>query len=115
MDSILESCKKMLGNGEGYNYFDPEIIMFINSVFSTLSQLGVGPAFEITGPEEKWTDYTHDLTILGFIKPYVFKKVKLMFDPPQSSFVLDALNKQIAEDEWRMNVQVDPPTTFGGE
>ena len=110
MDSILESCKKMLGNGEGYDYFDPDIIMFINSVFSTLQQLGVGPeaGFSITSAEDKWTDFTTDTVILGFVKPYMFKKVKLMFDPPQSSFVLDALNKQVAEDEWRMNVHVDP-------
>lgn len=108
MDSILESVKKMLGNGEGYDYFDPELIMFINSVFSTLYQLGVGPAFSITGSEEKWTDYTDNQVVLGFIKPYIFRKVKVTFDPPQSSFVLEALNKQIAEDEWRLNVEVDP-------
>lgn len=110
MDSILESVKKLLGNGEGYEYFDPDIIMCINSAFSTCQQLGVGPAegFSITGPDEKWTDFTTDTVILGFIKPYVFKKVKLAFDPPQSSFVLEAYKQQIAEEEWRMNVHVDP-------
>lgn len=110
MDSILESVKKMLGNGEGYEYFDPDIIMHINSVFSTLHQLGVGPSegFSIADAESKWTDYVNDPIQLGFIKPYVFKKVKLAFDPPQSSFVLEALKQQIAEDEWRLNVQVDP-------
>lgn len=110
MDSILESVKKMLGNGEGYNYFDPDIIMCINSVFSTLYQLGVGPegGYQITGPDEKWTDYTDDTVLLGFIKPYMFTKVKLTFDPPQSSFVLAAYEKQIQETEWRLNVHVDP-------
>lgn len=110
MDSILESVKKMLGNGEGYEYFDPDIVMQINSVFATLRQIGVGPkeGFEITGPDEVWTDFIDDKTVLGFVKPYVYSKVKIAFDPPQSSFVLEAYNKQIAEAEWRLSVQVDP-------
>lgn len=110
MDSILESVKKLLGNGEGYDYFDPDIIMCINSAFGTCQQLGVGPAegFSITGPDETWDDFSTDKTIQNFVKPYVFKKVKLAFDPPQSSFVLEAYKQQIAEEEWRMNVHVDP-------
>lgn len=110
MDSILNSVKKMLGNGEEYEYFDLDLIMHINSVFSTLTQLGVGPAegFSIEDADSKWTDFVDDTVQLGFIKPYVYKKVKLAFDPPQSSFVLEALKQQIAEEEWRLNVQVDP-------
>ena len=43
MDSILTSIKKLLGIAEEYEHFDPDIVMYINSAFSVLTQLGVGP------------------------------------------------------------------------
>lgn len=78
-----------------------------------LRQLGVGPenGFSITGKTETWTDFTSDIDQLESIKTYIYMRVKLIFDPPQTSFVIEAMNKQIAELEWRLNVEVDPKVT----
>lgn len=112
-DSILTSVKKMLGITEDYEHFDQDIIIHINSVFMILRQLGVGPdnGFSITGKTETWTDFTSDIDKLESIKTYMYMRVRLIFDPPQSSFVMEAMNKQISEFEWRLNVEVDPKTT----
>lgn len=112
-DSILTSVKKMLGITEDYEHFDQDIIIHINSVFMILRQLGVGPenGFSITGKTETWTDFTSDIDQLESIKTYIYMRVKLIFDPPQTSFVIEAMNKQIAELEWRLNVEVDPKVT----
>lgn len=113
MDSIFESIKKMLGLEKEYTAFDPELIIFINMAFSTLTQLGVGPSegYSITGYDEVWTDYlSNDDPLskqLEMVKTYIYMKVRLAFDPPAGS-VLEAFNKQIAELEWRINVVVDP-------
>lgn len=112
MDSILASIKKMLGITEEYNVFDTDIIMHINSVFFTLTQLGVGPpdGFTIQDETAVWCDFIPDGANLEAVKSYVYLKVKLLFDPPLSSAVTEAINKQINEFEWRLNVAVDPPT-----
>lgn len=110
-DSILKTIKKMLGvDPNKTSPFDTDIMLDINTTFSILSQLGVGPSagFKITGDTETWSFYTNDDVKLEMVKTYVFMKVKLMFDPPLSSAVTEVYNKQIAELEWRLNVQVDP-------
>lgn len=109
MDSILTSVKKMLGIAEEYDHFDADLIMHINSVLTILGQLGVGPAegFFIEDDEAEWTDFVPDMYNLQFIKTYVYQKVKLLFDPPQSASAIEALNRSISELEWRINVQVD--------
>ena len=109
VDSILTSIKKLLGPEEIYEHFDADIIMHINSAFSTLTQLGVGPeeGFVITDKTAIWTDFIQDNKRLEFVKTYIYLKVKLVFDPPLSSSVLDAMNRQINELEWRLNVAVD--------
>lgn len=110
-ESILGSVKKLLGGlpPDEESPFDDDLILFINGVFGTLQQLGVGPedGFAITDDTATWTEFIGDDKILNMVKPYVFAKVKIQFDPPQSSFVLEAMNKTIAEFEWRMNVHVD--------
>lgn len=110
MESILTSVKKMLGIAEDYTHFDPDIIMHINSVFSILAQLGVGDStgFSISSSEETWEDFTGKYPLLNFVKSYMYLKVRLLFDQPSSSAVMDAMNRQISELEWRMNVAVDP-------
>ena len=110
MESILTSIKKMLGISEEYTHFDEDLIMHINSAFAVLCQLGVGPSegFFITNKSAVWSDFVPDLSKLQFIKTYVYQKVKLLFDPPQSSAAIQALNESIKEFEWRINVQVDP-------
>lgn len=105
-ESILNSVKKMLNLQPDYTVFDLDIIMHINSVFSTLHQLGVGPTdgFEITDNVPTWDSFTLGDVRYNMVKSYVYKKVRLVFDPPSNSFTVTALEKQIAEDEWRLNV-----------
>lgn len=110
MDSILISIKKMIGPTEDYSYFDPDLIMHINSVFTVLNQLGVGPetGFSISDEHAVWSDFLPSGTQIEMVKSYIYLKVKLIFDPPQSSAVMEAMKNQIAEFEWRLNVAVDP-------
>lgn len=107
MDSILRSVKKMLGVADSDNYFDEELIMYINSVFAVLTQLGVGPAtgFSIQDESAVWTDFVSDMTLVELTKSYMKLKVRLLFDPPTSSSVMEATNRMISEFEWRLNVQ----------
>lgn len=106
--SILDSIKKNLGIVPEYTAFDDQIILDINAAFSTLHQLGFGPdeGFEITGIDEFWSDII-EKPQFNFVKSYVCMKVRVMFDPPTSSYALDALNKQIAEYEWRIKSEIE--------
>lgn len=110
MESILTSTKKLLGIAEEYEHFDPDIIMHINAVFLILNQMGVGPAtpFVISDASAVWTDFTPDVNEIAMVKSYMGNKVKMMFDPPTGGAVMEALKNTIAEQEWRLNVQVDP-------
>lgn len=105
--SILSSTKKSLNLAEDYEAFDPDIIMHINSVFSTLNQLGVGPAdgFMIEDKETTWDAFLGSDPRLNHVKTYVFLRVKLLFDPPSTGFHTTAIEHQIKELEWRLNVQ----------
>lgn len=113
MESILASIKKLLGIDEEYDHFDQDLIMHINSVFMILNQLGVGPAegFSIQDSKSVWSDFIPDGSNLEAVKTYIYLKVKLMFDPPSSSAVIEAINRTIAELEWRLNVASDTPNT----
>ena len=105
-ESILNSVKKILGIAPDYDAFDTDIIIHINSVFSTLTQLGIGPdeGFMVEGPEAEWGDFLLDDMRLNSVKTYVYLKVRVLFDPPTSGFVLTALQEQSKELEWRLNV-----------
>ena len=107
--SILTSIKKLLGIAEEDTSFDQDIIMHINTVFAILSQLGVGPAngFSIEDDSAIWGDYLGNATNLELVKSYIYMKVRSMFDPPTSSILADAMNKNISELEWRINTMVD--------
>lgn len=108
-ESVLTSVKKMLGIAEEYEHFDADLIMHINSVFSVLTQLGVGPSegFMIEGKHAAWKDFILNEKELALVKSYIFLKVKLLFDPPLSSAVLECYKLQIAEYEWRLNAVAD--------
>lgn len=110
MESILNSIKKLLGIAEEYQQFDMDLILDINSVFSILTQLGVGPkeGFSISDASAVWSDYLQDKTLLEFVKSYMYLKVRLLFDPPLSSAVMNSIIQLISELEWRINVSVDP-------
>ena len=106
-DSILNSIKQFIGGiASDYTVFDTDIIMLINSEFSTLHQLGVGTEepFQITGPNETWEDFTSDKAYMNSVKEYIGLRVKMMFDPPANSFVLDAYKQKAEELAWRLNV-----------
>lgn len=107
MESILTSIKKMLGVSEEYTHFDPDIIMHINSVLMTLTQLGVGPSsgFYIEDETTSWTEFIPDMTKLQAVKTYIYLKVRLLFDPSSlGSATLAAYERQCQELEWRLNV-----------
>lgn len=108
-DSILTTTKKLLGVPADYDVFDLDIITHINSAFSTLQQLGVGPTngFMITDATAEWETYLADDNRINMVRTYVFQKVKLAFDPPVSGFALTALKEEIQQAEWRLNVAVD--------
>ena len=109
-ESILTSIKKLLGIDESYTHFDADLIMHINGVFSILTQLGVGPpnGFAITGEGEKWDSFiTKEPNNFSLVKSYMHLKVKLLFDPPLGSAVIESINKQISEFEWRLNVAAE--------
>lgn len=109
MNSILNSIKKMLGLEANYTAFDTDIIIHVNSVFLSLNQLGVGPpeVFSISSAEEPWTSFFGDSQELEAVKSYIYLKVRLIFDPPTSSAVIESINRSISELEWRLNIQVD--------
>lgn len=108
--NILISVKKLLGIEAGYTHFDPDLILHINSVFSVLTQLGVGSSdgFSITGGDETWEDFLGEHSALySLVKSYMYLKVRLLFDPPLSSAAVDSINRQISEFEWRIFVTAD--------
>lgn len=108
-ESILETIKKMLGITEDYTHFDEDIIVQINAAFTTLNQLGVGPlsGFVIMDKYNTWSEFvldTSNISIISTVKSYIYKKVRLAFDPPQNGSLLEALKQQIEEDTWRLSV-----------
>lgn len=112
MDSILSSVKQMLGIPADDTFFDQTLILHINTIFSVLSQLGCGPlaGYAITGPENTWDEFLlyGDPEKLRHVKTYMGLRVRQLFDPPTNGTVANALERQIAELEWRISVQVDP-------
>ena len=106
-DSILKNVKKNLGIEADDTSFDEDILTHINSVFATLNQLGLGPAdgFEVTGEDELWSTYLAGNLNRASVRTYMYLKVRIFFDPPTTSFHLEALNRQATELEWRLNVE----------
>ena len=109
-DSILNTIKKMLGLDADYTPFDTDITVLINSALMVLRQLGIGPSegFTITGRDETWSDFLGDSVAIEAAKAYVYLSVKSIFDPPQSGIAMDAIQRQMDEYVWRLNVEVDP-------
>ena len=108
--SILETTKKLLGLTKDYTAFDTDIIVHINTVFSNLTQMGVGPddGFTITGYEQEWDDFvTSNSKKTQQIQTYVYLKVKMMFDPSANSNITEAINKTLAELEYRLFIEED--------
>lgn len=109
-DSILNSVKKVLGIPKELDAFDEDILMNINSVFSILYQIGVqssNDTYRIEDAEANWSDFFEEQTLCDMIKTYTYIKVRILFDPPTSSFVLESLKTQAQELEWRIHVQAE--------
>lgn len=108
-ESILDYVKKLLGIQKDYTHFDTDVIYGINAAFAVLTQLGVGPeeGFMINDDTAKWDDFVSDTARLSLIKPYVYLKTRLLFDPPSSQALIDSFNKTIVEYEWRLYVASD--------
>lgn len=104
MDSILASIKKLIGPSVEYDNFDADLIMHINTAFMRLHSLGVGPidGFVIEDETSVWSDFIPSIDMAKYegVKTYIYIKVKLVFDPPASATVLDALDRQAKELEW---------------
>lgn len=107
--SILKSTKKILGVGADYTAFDLDILTHINSAFGSLHQLGVGPieGFSVEDESAEWSALGLPIAMLNMVRTYIYLKVRLVFDPPTTSFHLDAVNKQIEQLEWRLGVARD--------
>lgn len=107
--SILRTIKHMLGLDSDCDDFDMDLIVFINSAFFNLAQLGVGPEdpFSIDGDGQTWGKFSSDIENCQAVKEYVYLKTRLSFDPPSNSFVLQSIEKQIAEIEWRLMTEAE--------
>lgn len=105
-NSILIATKKALDIPEDLAVFDGQIIMHINTVFSTLNQLGIGPdpGFEIEDATTTWDAFLGAEPRLNMVKTYMYLRVRLIFDPPTTSFAISAMNEQRTELEWRINI-----------
>lgn len=106
-NSILNDIKTLLGPGVYDDCFDTDLIIHINTAISRLRTLGVGPeeGYFITGDKEKWSDYLGaDSSLLESVKTYIYIKVRLIFDPPTNSSVLQAFQSKVDELEWLLNV-----------
>ena len=108
MESILDTVKKLLGIQAEYTNFDEDIIVHINTAFATLNQLGVGPAegFYVDDKTVFWDEYITTVN-MQMIKSYIYLKVRILFDPPTSSVLMDSMNRSIAELEWRLYLEGD--------
>jgi hypothetical protein len=108
--SILDSVKKVLQIGPDDDSFDLDVMIHINSAFSTLHDLGVGPVegFTIQNGTDTWNDFIPtavDPVQQNQVKTFVILNTRLLFDPPATSFQLEAFQKQIDQITWRISVR----------
>lgn len=104
--SILDDIKHRVGPSVDYDHFNTDILDAINTAFAILQQRGAKD-FEVVDNTTTWNDYSDDKTLIGLVRTYVYNKVRLIFDPPSSSFVLSAMEKQNEELEFRISIIVD--------
>lgn len=110
-ESILDSIKTLLNIETDDTSFDTEIMIHINSSFGTLFQLGVGPIepFAIESKDEKWAAFIGDKTEINSVKTFVYYEVRLAFDPPTTSYAIQAFERQRDELGWRLKTAETPP------
>lgn len=109
-DSILRTIAKLVGGEENGEYFNPDLIVAINTALAVMTQVGVGPSegFSIEDDSAKWSDFLGNDKRLSMVFSYVHKKVQLLFDPPQSGVLRENLENLVHEMEWRSYIAADP-------
>lgn len=113
-NSILDDVKQGIGLMPEYTAFDPIIKMHINTVFTILTQMGVGPSsgFRLVTGAEEWTDFLpENYEYFESVKSYICLKVRVLFDPPSNSVHMNAINETIKELEWRLNFEAESQST----
>ena len=107
--SIIRTICKLIGVSSMDDHFDLDIKVHANSAFATLMQLGVGPenGFTVKDKDTKWEEFSDDPVLVEMVKSYMYLKVRILFDPPSSSIVMEAINRNIAEEEWRLRQYVE--------
>lgn len=103
--SILTETKKLLGITEDYTVYDTDIILHINTALARLTQLGIGPeiGYMISDETATWDAFLGSDANLNPVKSYVFLRVKLLFDPPATSFLGTAMQAEIDRQEYLLN------------
>lgn len=109
--SILSDIKKTLGIEEEDETLDPELIIHINGAFLTLEQIGLGEGFSISDDTDDWSSLFGERLDMNSVKMFVYFTVRLSFDPPETSFVLSSIERQLTKIEWRIRNQLE----LGGE
>lgn len=112
MEKILSTVRKRAGLNDLLHDFDADLIMEINTALNVCTQLGIGPArgFRIIGEDETWEDWLGEENSdprYEMAKGYIAARVRLRFDPPQTSYLLSALTEETKELEWRLSIQND--------
>lgn len=109
-ESILKTIKQLIGCPDDFEQFDLDLTIHINSAFAALTQLGVGPkeGYQITSPDNVWSEFEEDTKKSSLIKDYVYIKTRLLFDPPTSGSLMDSLKEQLKEMEWRLYIMYYP-------
>lgn len=104
--SILNDTKKVLGLDSAYTPFDIDVLIHINATLSILSQIGVltDAGYNVSNAEDIWDDLNLSIPLLSLVKSYIYLKVKMLFDPPGTSFLIEAVRKQTEEFEWRLRM-----------
>lgn len=107
-ESILNSIKKLLNISKDDTSFDTDIIIHINSVITSLLQIGIGKEnFRVVDKDTKWTDYISNDKSIDYIKTYIYLKVKMVFDPPANGSIMQSFNETIKELEWRLHINYE--------
>lgn len=106
-DSILDTIKKMLGVDPSYTQFDEDIVVLINSAFSNLAQVGIIPnsGYRIESSSNTWDEVLGEHLNYDNLKSYIYLKVRVLFNPPSTSFALQAIQDEIKELEWRIYIE----------
>lgn len=110
MSSILGDVRHKIGPSGDYDYFDTDMLDAINAAFAKLNQLGAGPddGFEVTSEDQQWEEFSTNKVLLGFVKTFVYDTVRLIFDTPNTSFVISEIRQRLEENTFRILVECDP-------